>query len=423
MKIKKSSNLKGKKLLILITGSIAAVKVPLLISNLIKEGAQIKCVISPSATRLVSPLSVSTLSRHRCYQDEDQWNPNESKPLHIALNEWADLVLIAPLSASSLARWVHGLAEGLIASLLCACEKTIIAAPAMNTGMWSNQGVKANWLQIQKYPNVLTLEPSEGLLACDRTGEGKMAAIDVIEIAIQSVLIQLKKHGCLKKDWKGYKLLITAGPTVEDIDSARYLTNRSSGQMGVFLAQAAKFRGGEIDFIHGPLQVSSNLLEGLNNFQIRNANDMSKIINDLQPYADAIIMSAAISDLKAKTLVENRKLKKQILIESLTNNLELVPDLLSSLTQKSKPNQVTLGFSALTGTDEEIQEAGLSKKNIKGCDLLFANPIDRPNQGFEENLNQGWLIGPVNRVVSIPLDSKLSIAHLLLDELMQLIQK
>lgn len=276
MKTKESSHLKGRKILVISTGSIAAVKTPLLVSSLIKEGAEVRCVVSPSASQLISPLSLATLSRSRCYQDKDQWDPSEPKPLHIALAEWAEVVVIAPLSASSLARWVNGLAEGLAASILLACEKPIIAAAAMNTGMWHNEGVQRNWIALQKYSNVLTLSPSEGLLACDRIGDGRMINPEMIQLALESTVIQMKKDPSLSKDWEGYKLLVTAGPTIEDIDAARYLTNRSSGNMGVLIAQAAKFRGANVDLIHGPLQISDSFLEGLETYQIRSAVDMQK---------------------------------------------------------------------------------------------------------------------------------------------------
>jgi len=411
MKIEETQKLKGQKILVIATGSIAAVKTPLLISNLIKIGAEVRCIITPSASRLVGPVSLSTLSRNRCYEDKDQWDPQRGKPLHIELAEWADLIAIAPLSASSLSRWVNGLSEGLAASVLLASERPVIAAAAMNTGMWNNQAVRNNWRKLQEFQNVIALSPSEGLLACDRIGEGRMANCEVIQLALESAAIQ---RFPLEKDLQGISLLVTTGATIEDIDAARYLSNRSSGKMGVLLGQAARFRGAKVDLIHGSLQISPGLLEGINSIEARSANDMLCALEKLQTSADVIAMAAAIADIQSKKC-SSVKIGKEKLLESLEDKFEIVPDLLKRLVKGKKANQVFLGFAALTGNDGEIQKLAISKKQTKGCDLLMANPIDRLNQGFGSELNGGWLIGPKNEIQKIPVNSKFSIAHHLLD--------
>ena len=421
MKTEESNYLKNRKILVIVTGSIAAVKTPILVSNLIKEGAAVRCVVTKSASRLVSPLSLATLSRNVCYQDIDQWNPHQSKPLHIDLAEWADLVLVAPLSASSLSRWVNGLGEGLAASLLIACEKPIIAAAAMNTAMWSNSAVKENWNKLKCFQNLIALSPSEGLLACDRIGDGRMINIEVIKLALESTLIQIKKTQSLEADLNGLNILVTAGATIEDLDPTRFISNRSSGLMGVLIAQAAKLRGAEVELVHGPLQVSSNLLEGINTFKARSGLEMQKIIKNLQPKANLIAMSAAITDLRRKGGQNEQKLDKKHFQKSLPNSLELVPDILSELITNKRKNQIVLGFTALTGNDDEIKKITALKKATKGCDLIFANPIDRSGQGLDSPLNGGWLSGPNETMVPISTDSKLSIAHLLLDELIKLL--
>ncbi|WP_269622305.1 bifunctional phosphopantothenoylcysteine decarboxylase/phosphopantothenate--cysteine ligase CoaBC [Prochlorococcus marinus] len=408
--------LKGKKLLIIATGSIAAIKTPLLISNLIKQGAEVRCVVTESAAKLVSPLSLSIISRNRCYQDEHQWDHAESRPLHIALAEWADIVVVAPLSASSLAKWVHGLAENLSTSILLASEKPIIIAPAMNTGMWNNPLIKANWNKVKDFPNLIPLPPSEGLLACDRIGNGRMVSVELIQLAIESATIQIKEAGYLKKDLKDITLLISAGATIEDIDSARFFTNRSSGKMGVFLSQAARFRGAKVDLIHGPLQMSSTFLEGLNCIEVRSAKDMLKSLESLQPSAEVIAMSAAVADIKS-TNISKDKIEKKELLQSLANRFEIVPDLLHTLIKNKKKNQIFLGFAALAGSDNEIKRLAISKKNQKCCDLLMANPIDRENQGFESDSNGGWLLDSKGGVKAMPVNCKLSIAHQLLDSI------
>ena len=292
-----STSLSGKKILVAVTGSIAAVKAPILVSRLIKAGAEVKCVITQSATNLVSPLSLSTLSRNKCYQDKDQWADSQTKPLHIALAEWAELIIVAPLSATSLSKFTSGSADGLLASILLASQSQIVMAAAMNTSMWENQSVKKNWNYVKTIDQVITLEPSAGLLACDRVGNGKMVNLDIIEMASESAFIFHAENKFLTKDLKDIRFLISAGPTVEALDAARQLTNRSSGKMGVLIAQAAKLRGAEVDLVHGPVSVQQDLLEGLNTYPVRSSNEMGAKIDDLQPSAQVIVMAAAVSDL------------------------------------------------------------------------------------------------------------------------------
>ena len=418
MSINDIHSLKGRRVLIAASGSIAAVKTPLLVSALIQAGASVKCVVTPSATHLVSPLALATLSRHRCYQDADQWSSTESRPLHIALAEWAEIIVVAPLSASSLARWTQGLADGLLASLLLASECPIIAAPAMNTGMWENLSVQKNWKNLVSNPQVLALTPSSGLLACDRLGDGRMIAIEVIQIAIASGLLNKDKHGLIQHDWVGKKLLVTSGPTIEALDPARLITNRSSGRMGVLLAQAASFRGAKVDLVHGPLQIPQSWLEGLKTHAVKDFAGMKQCLESLQPTVDAVVMAAAVADLRKKGGALSQKLRKESLLKSMQDGFEPVPDLLSEVTKKRSKGQIILGFAALTGNDKEITKLGEEKRVRKGCDLLMANPIDRDGQGFEVNTNGGVLLGPQGMVQSIPITSKLALANQLLSALM-----
>ena len=409
--------LKGLKLLVAACGSIAAIKTPLLVSELVKAGADVRCLITPSASHFVSPLALSTLSRNRCYQDKDQWDPKESRPLHIALAEWADIIVIAPLSANSLGKWVHGFADSLLASVLLASESPVIAAAAMNTSMWENDAVMKNWTDLDNHQKVIKLNPSKGLLACDRIGEGKMVSTEIIHLAIQSAALS-KNHISIKKDLIGINFLVTAGPTIENLDQARQITNKSSGRMGVLLGQAARLRGANVDLIHGPLEIPLELTEGLNVYKISEAAEMQKILIKLQSSADIIAMSAAVSDFRKKGISASKKLNKHSFIESLKNELEIVPDLLSELTARKKSTQIILGFSALTGNDENIKEIGQQKRISKGCDLLLANPIDRINQGFGNNPNGGFLLGPKNFAIKIDPKSKFELANELIDQIL-----
>jgi len=414
-----STSLSGKKILVAVTGSIAAVKAPILVSRLIKAGAEVKCVITQSATNLVSPLSLSTLSRNKCYQDKDQWADSQTKPLHIALAEWAELIIVAPLSATSLSKFTSGSADGLLASILLASQSQIVMAAAMNTSMWENQSVKKNWNYVKTIDQVITLEPSAGLLACDRVGNGKMVNLDIIEMASESAFIFYAENKFLTKDLKDIRFLISAGPTVEALDAARQLTNRSSGKMGVLIAQAAKLRGAEVDLVHGPVSVQQDLLEGLNTYPVRSSNEMGAKIDDLQPSAQVIVMAAAVSDFKNNSPSE-QKISKEFFLKSIFDNLEMTSDLIKNQTKKKLENQIFLGFAAETGSDNEIIEKGEKKRVSKGCDLLMANPIDRAGQGFDENFNSGFLLGPKKMVKKLSFSTKLAISHQLLDEIRNL---
>ena len=417
-----STSLSGKKILVAVTGSIAAVKAPILVSRLIKAGAEVKCVITQSATNLVSPLSLSTLSRNKCYQDKDQWADSQTKPLHIALAEWAELIIVAPLSATSLSKFTSGSADGLLASILLASQSQIVMAAAMNTSMWENQSVKKNWNYVKTIDQVITLEPSAGLLACDRVGNGKMVNLDIIEMASESAFIFHAENKFLTKDLKDIRFLISAGPTVEALDAARQLTNRSSGKMGVLIAQAAKLRGAEVDLVHGPVSVQQDLLEGLNTYPVRSSNEMGAKIDDLQPSAQVIVMAAAVSDFKNNSPSE-QKISKEFFLKSIFDDLEMTSDLIKNQTKKKLENQIFLGFAAETGSDNEIIEKGEKKRVSKGCDLLMANPIDRAGQGFDENFNSGFLLGPKKMVKKLSFSTKLAISHQLLDEIRNLKSK
>nr|ADD94886.1 phosphopantothenoylcysteine decarboxylase / phosphopantothenate cysteine ligase [uncultured marine bacterium MedDCM-OCT-S09-C166] len=404
-------------MLVAVSGSIAAVKTPLLVSALIKAGAEVRCLVTTSGAALVSPVALASLSRHRCYLEADQWNPAASRPLHIELAEWAELTIVAPLSASSLARWSQGSADGLLASVLLATEAPVIAAPAMNTAMWRHPAVQRNWLQIQSFPGVVPLLPASGLLACDRVGDGRMADPLLIELAAASVFSRGLGTLDVPLDWSGMSVLVSAGPTQESIDPARFLSNRSSGRMGVLLAQAARFRGATVHLVHGPLDLPDAWLEGLQCTAVESAAELGSALELAQPQSDVLVMAAAVADLRRDADLPG-KLAKLELQQALTSGWAEVPDLLSNLTRQRRPGQLVLGFSALTGSDAHLLERAESKRLSKGCDLMMVNPVDRDGQGFGNQPNGGWLLGDGWRL-ELPVTAKLSLAHQLLDALMK----
>ena len=417
MRTEQASPLCGRRVLVAVSGSIAAVKTPLLVSALVKAGAEVRCLVTASGAALVSPVALASLSRHRCYLDADQWDPAASRPLHIELAEWAELTIVAPLSASSLARWSQGSADGLLASVLLAMEGPVIAAPAMNTAMWRHRAVQRNWLQIQDFPGVLPLLPVSGLLACDRVGDGRMADPSLIQLAAASVFSRGSGAPVANCDWSGKSVLVSAGPTQERIDAARFLSNRSSGRMGVLLAQAARFRGANVHLVHGPLDLPEAWLEGLQCTAVESAAELGSALQQALPSADALVMTAAVADLRRDAPPQD-KLAKQELPAALSSGWTEVPDLLAHLSRQRRPGQLVLGFSALTGNDIHLLERAESKRLAKGCDLMMVNPVDRDGQGFGDQPNGGWLLGD-GWSKELPVTDKLSLSHQLLDALIQ----
>ena len=400
--------LAGRRILVGISGSIAAVKLPLLVSALAKRGAQVRCVLTPSAAQLVSPVALASLSRERCYLDADQWSHTAPRPLHVELAEWAELLLVAPLSATTLGRWVHGLGDTLLASTLLATEAPVLAAAAMNTAMWSAPGVRANWEQLQGFERVLPLGPAEGLLACDRQGSGRMPDPELLLLALES----LASWGW-RRDWHGRRLLVSAGPTREWLDPARCISNPSTGRMGVLLAQAARLRGAQVDLVHGPLQLDPSWLEGLNRHPIDTGAELQQLLQHLQPQMDAIAMAAAVADHRPAVTLSHKP-EKAAVAAAMAAAWEPVPDLLVELVGRRPAGQRILGFAAQSGDVLPQAQAKLARK---GCDLLFANPIDQADAGFGSATNQGWLLGPGAAVERLEPMGKLPLAHRLLTAL------
>jgi phosphopantothenoylcysteine decarboxylase/phosphopantothenate--cysteine ligase len=287
----------------------------------------------------------------------------------------------------------------------------------MNTGMWGNAAVRRNWELLQQNERVLCLGPEPGLLACDRIGEGRMADPALIQLAALHALQQGSQERQLRRDWSGRSLLVTAGPTVEALDPARIMSNRSSGRMGVMLAQAARWRGARVDLIHGPLQVPDAWLEGLCCHPVESAQAMECALIDLQPGVDAVAMAAAVADLRRRGGTLPHKPAKAALASVLGAEMEPVPDLLAGLAERRPPGQVLLGFAALSGQADSLLERARQKRLAKQCDLLFANPIDQPHQGFGSHLNGGWLLRRDGSQEQCFPQCKLELANRLLDEI------
>ena len=415
--MRKTNKQRNLKILLLISGSIAAVRIPLLVSKLVKEDYTVKCVVTNNAEKIIQPLSLSILSRNKCIIDADQWNYKRSKPLHIDLCEWADILVIAPLTATTLSKWVYGNAEGLVSSILIANKKPVIVAPAMNKNMWLNQSVVSNYKKLKTFKNTLSIEPLKGLLACDQFGIGKIPTNDLILLAIKFVFSQKQNYF---NDLKNKSFLITGGATVEKIDSARMITNNSSGEMSLLLAQVARFRGAKVTYIHGPLKIKAEIIDGIESYEVQNGLELHKLIQKEVHNYDYFFMNAAVADIKIKKNI-NYKVPKNNLKDHLANNLDLVPDILKEISSLKRKNQVFIGFCAFTGTFENLRETIKQKFAIKGCDLIFANPIDIVGQGFGEGSeNEGWLFDKKGLECYIEKSSKLDLANKLINRIISI---
>ena len=397
--------LKNHHILICISGGIASYKVCEVVSQLFQGGANIRVILTDAAQQFITPITVSTLSRHQAYTDADFWNRANSRPLHIELGEWADIILIAPLTANTLAKLVYGLADNLLTNTVLASSCPILVAPAMNTDMWSQISVQNNWQQLLENPRYYTMDVNEGLLACDRQGKGRMAEPSEIITAVKSLLYTQGKQ-----DLTGKKVLISAGGTKEYFDPVRFIGNPSTGKMGIALAQAAYYRGATVTLVHADIAPELlQLIPKIKTISAPSATQMEKAMLSNFPDADWTIMAAAVADVKPSEY-HDKKLPKKFLPSSL--KLESVPDIVANLAKLKKPSQKLIGFAAQTG---DILTPALDKLKRKNLDAIVANPIDKAEAGFRSDSNQGIFINIEGIQEVIPPCSKLELAHRLID--------
>ncbi|WP_414544862.1 bifunctional phosphopantothenoylcysteine decarboxylase/phosphopantothenate--cysteine ligase CoaBC [Nostoc sp. CCY0012] len=393
---------KLNKVLIGVGGGIAAYKVCEIVSTLFKTGVEIRVILTHSAQKFITPLTLATLSRHSAYTDDDFWQPIHSRPLHIELGEWADLLVIAPLTANTLAKLTYGMADNLLTNTVLASTCPVLLAPAMNTDMWEQAAVQRNWRQLLTDNRYHGLGTASGLLACDRIGAGRMAEPPEIVTYIQSLL-----HTCGKRDLIGKRVLISAGGTQEYLDPVRYIGNPSTGKMGLALAQAAWHRGANVTLVHGPANWDVPL--GMQAVPVVTAEEMQQVMQSNLPHADIIVMSAAVADVKPR-YYSTEKLPKRSLPQTLP--LEPVPDIIAQLAKLKQPHQRLIGFAAQTG---DIITPAKEKLQNKNLDIIVANPIDKPDSGFGSDNNQAIFLDKQGRQIEIAPCSKLDMAHHLFD--------
>lgn len=386
--------LKGKCVLVGITGGIAAYKICELIRMYKKNGANVKVVCTPNAMNFVTKLTLQNLSQNEVYVQE--FDVKDWKPEHISLADEADIMVIAPATANTISKIAQGIADNLLTSIACAFSKKMIIAPAMNCNMWNNPTIQEN-LRILESRGIECLPPDSGFLACGYLGKGRLCSIEKIYNETVEALRYSQKLA-------GKKVVITSGGTIEDIDPVRYISNYSSGKMGFALANVAKDMGAEVVLITTkPFEAPYKIVK------VKSALDMQNAVEDEFETSDIVIMAAAVADYRVKNQSE-QKMKKGV-NEILTLELVQNPDILKGLCEK-KTHQLVVGFCA---ESENLLENAKEKIAKKGCDYLIANDISRNDIGFSSDDNEVTILEKSGKIEKLEKASKKVIARKILE--------
>lgn len=386
------NDLENKTILLGVTGGIAAYKTPNLIRLLKKKGANVIVVATSNALNFVTKLTLQTVSNNKVYVEE--FDTKDFDIEHISLSKKADLMLIAPLSANTLGKIANGIADNLLTSIVLAFNKPVVICPAMNTNMWQNAFVQENLNKLKNY-NYNIIEPISGLLACGDVGIGKMPDENLIVENIISVLNYKDKF------LEGKNVLITAGGTSEPIDCVRYITNKSSGKMGLALAKQASYLGACVHLV-STFEVGNPQFQLT---QVQTALQMQNAVLKNFKKADIVVMAAAVSDFRCQNPSE-QKIKKNS--SDLTLNLVKNPDILTQISNEKHEKQIVVGFCA---ESQNLINNAKDKIKTKNCDFIVANDISNKNIGFNSDNNEVFIIDKNLNVQKIEFNTKDKIAY------------
>lgn len=391
----------GTRILLGVSGSIAAYKAVGLLRTLAQEGAEVYVAMTESATQFVSPLTFEVLSRHPVATSVFGAG---QEMVHLSLPEQAEVIVIAPATANQLAKYAMGLADDLLSTMTLTATCPLILAPAMDGGMWDHPAIQAN-VHLLRQRGVTVLEPEEGLLASGKVGKGRLTEEDVILSAIEAALRP-------QRDCVGQRILISAGPTQEAIDPVRFISNRSSGKMGYALAEAARARGAEVVLVTGPTDLP--IPSGVEPVHVCTAEEMTKAMLSRLSWSTVVIMAAAVADFRPRR-PSSKKIKKN---GTAWQHLELEPtdDILTLLTQQ-RSSQLIVGFAAET---EAVAEQAAEKLRRKGLDLIIGNNVAEAGSGFGSDTSAAVLIDREGRTTPIPVISKRALADKVMDTVMTL---
>lgn len=385
----------NKTVLLGITGGIAVYKVCELIRMYKKNGFNVKVIPTKNALEFVGELTLTTLSDNPVYKDN--FEIKEYKPEHISLADEGDIMVIAPASANTISKIANGICDNLLTSVVCAFNKPIIIAPAMNTNMWNNSIIQENVKKLQNLGFEI-VPPEDGFLACGTVGKGRLCKIEKIFDKTNEILNT-------KKTLSGKKFVITAGGTIEKIDPVRYISNFSSGKMGIALADNVYMMGGEVELISTvgidrPYKVT----------KVQTADEMLESVLKTKDDADYIIMSAAVADYKAKNQASQKQKKTDA--DSITIELVKNPDILKTISKDKKEGQTIIGFCA---ESENLKENAKIKIKSKGCDFIVANDISKSEIGFSSDYNEVYIIDKSLNIKHLKKDTKFNIAKQILE--------
>lgn len=356
-----------RKILLGITGGIAAYKIPSLVRLIKKAGCDVEIIMTESSAHFAAPMTLETLSGHNVWRDKDF----DSRIPHIKLSQWAEVFVIAPCTANTLAKLAHGIADNLLTSAFIAASCPVIIFPAMNEHMYDNASTREN-LRILSERGVHVTEPSTGALACGDSGKGRMPEPE-------EIMHEIFRSLCPLHDMAGKHVLVTAGPTHEYIDPVRYISNPSTGKMGASMARTAWYRGANVKIIAGSVEIDSY---GLDVIHVKSASDMLNAVMSNLEWSDYIIKAAAVGDYRAKEIHE-RKIKRGNK-ESLTLELIQNPDIAAEIGRVKRENQILVGFAAETDDIESNARLKLERKNL---DYILANDVLAENSGFASDMN------------------------------------
>ena len=397
------TDLKGKKILLAITGSIAAYKAATLTRLLVKAGAEVQVIMTKAATDFITPLTLTTLSKNQVYTEVSS---GESWNNHVELGLWADTMIIAPVTATTLAKLANGLCDNMVVAAYLSARCPVFFAPAMDLDMWAHPATQGNVQQLQAYGNHL-IPVGHGELASGLVGSGRMAEPEVI---VQT----LSKYFSATQPLLGRSVMITAGPTYEPVDPVRFIGNRSSGKMGIALADVAARLGANVELILGPSKLRPTH-PGVQVTSVQTAREMNDVSLALFPKMDVAILSAAVSDYRPAHTAD-QKIKKES--DQLTIKLVKNPDIAAALGQIKLPEQLLIGFALETNNEEVNAKEKLRKKNF---DFIVLNSLQDAGAGFDVSTNKISIIGKGNKIKKFELKPKAEVAADILQEVVTMV--
>lgn len=392
----------GKKILVAVTGGIAAYKAAFLVRELKKKSADVRVVMTEAATQFVAPLTFESLSENKVARYLFA-NGYDSATAHIDWARWPDIIVVCPATAHTIGKVAHGLADNMLTTIILATTAPVIFCPAMNVHMYKNRLYQKNEKLLEEL-GYFIVQPGQGDLACGETGIGRLAEIDDILASMAFILNQ-------STELQNRKVLITAGPTREAIDPVRYLTNRSSGKMGYALAQQAVLHGADVTLVTGPTHLSDPFRARLH--KVIAAQEMADTVAELLPEHDVLIMAAAVADFRPAVKANHKIKKGQI------SNLQLQPttDILESA-GKIKGSKLFVGFAL--ETENELAFA-LEKMHRKKCDVMVLNNPFEPGAGFDVDSNKVTILLKDGQIKELPLMSKEKVAQAIINEIIALL--